>query len=36
MTSFLTYLDRTALMLINVVVIAGLPLAVVGFAAGAL
>jgi len=36
MTSFMTYLDRAALTLINVLVIAGLPLAVVGFAAGAL
>ena len=36
MTTFLTYLDRTALMLINVLVIAGLPLAAVGFATGAL
>jgi len=31
MTTFLTYLDRTALTLINVMVIAGLPLAAVGF-----
>ena len=36
MTSFLTYLDRTALTLINVLVIAGLPLAAVGIATGAL
>ena len=36
MTSFLTYLDRTALMLINVLVIAGLPLVAVGFVTGAL
>jgi hypothetical protein len=31
MTTFLTYIDRTALTLINVLVIAGLPLAAVGF-----
>jgi hypothetical protein len=36
MTSFLTYLDRTALTLINVLVIAGLPLVAVGLATGAL
>ena len=36
MTSFLTYLDRTALTLINIMVLAGLPLAAVGFATGAL
>ena len=36
MTSFMTYLDRAALTLINVLVIAGLPLAAMGFAAGAL
>jgi hypothetical protein len=36
MTSFLTYLDRTALTLINVLVIAGLPLAALGIATGAL
>ena len=31
MTTFLTYIDRTALALINVMVLAGLPLAAVGF-----
>lgn len=36
MTSFLTYLDRTALTLINVLVIAGLPLTAIGLATGAL
>jgi hypothetical protein len=36
MTSFLNYLDRAALTLINLLVIAGLPMAAVGFAAGAL
>jgi len=36
MTSFLTYLDRTALTLINVLVIAGLPLVALGFATGSL
>jgi hypothetical protein len=36
MTSFLNYLDRAALTLINVLVVAGLPLAAMGFAAGAL
>ena len=36
MKSFLTYLDRAALTLINVLVIAGLPVAAVGFAAGVL
>ena len=36
MTTFLTYLDRTALTLINVMVLAGLPLAAMGFATGAL
>jgi hypothetical protein len=36
MTSFLNYLDRAALTLINVLVVAGLPLAAMGFAVGAL
>ena len=36
MTTFLTYLDRTALTLINVLVVAGLPLAALGIATGAI
>jgi len=36
MTAFLTYLDRAALTLINVLVFAGLPMAAVGFGAGVL
>ena len=36
MTSVLTFLDRTALALINVLVVAGLPLAAFGIATGAL